>query len=249
VSDRPGAGGPWPLDPQVPLYGQPPATPSYPMPLAGQQPPLPHAPYEMPPGGPDQDRVPVEFGVMAVVLVAVMGLGVAVWAMTSTPKTTGASVWTAEPTARATTAPAVTPTATPSPAKVGNCSGSSAETPDWRALIPSGWTCTYEAGNEVTIVNDANDAIMVRATGTQSATVACSTDLARSATVTALPDGTWGGKVSKTTDLVYQGYAGQARCVYARGYSYVMVGMVVGGSLEQVVAGEAALAQSWVWKA
>jgi len=103
---------------------------------------------------------------MAVVLVAVMGLGVAVWAMTSTPKTTGASVWTAEPTARATTAPAVTPTATPSPAKVGNCSGSSAETPDWRALIPSGWTCTYEAGNEVTIVNDANDAIMVRATGT-----------------------------------------------------------------------------------
>ena len=67
--------------------------------------------------------------------------------------------------------------------------------------------------------------------------------------MTALPDSTWGGKVSKTAKITYRSHDGEARCVYTNGYTYVMVGMVVGGSLEQVVAGEAALAQSWVWKA
>lgn len=48
---------------------------------------------------------------------------------------------------------------------------------------------------------------------------------------------------------MYQGFSGQARCVNALGYSYVMVGMVINGTLDQIVAGETALAQSWVWKA
>lgn len=295
MTDRPGPGGPWPLDPQVPPYEQPPATPSYFVPSQPYSPPQPPTyptqapsfvpagqyyqaqpyqgqpyagqpyagqPYAPPPGtqppyggGPgsnEPDRVPVKYGVMvvvAVVLLAVIGVGVAVWSMSSTPKTTAASVWTAEPTATATRSMNATPSSKPSPSMVGNCSGSSAETPDWRAVVPAGWTCTYEAGNEVTIVNDAHDAIMVRATDTPNATVACSTELARDAKVTALPDSAWGGRVSKTAGIVYQGFSGQARCVNALGYSYVMVGMVINGTLDQIVAGETALAQSWVWKA
>jgi len=187
--------------------------------------------------------------IVAIVLIAVIGAGVAVWSMSSTPKSTAASVWTAEPTATATRTMNATPSSTPSPSKVGNCAGSSAETPDWHALIPSGWSCMYEAGAEVTVIDATNDTIMVSVTTTRSAAIACSTDLARQAEVTALPDSTWGGKVSKTAGIKFLSYDGQARCVYTNGYSYVMVGIVAKGTLAGLVAGEAALAQSRVWNA
>ena len=75
------------------------------------------------------------------------------------------------------------------------------------------------------------------------------TPSSRPAEVTALPDSTWGGKVSKTAGIKFLSYDGQARCVYTNGYSYVMVGIVAKGTLAGLVAGEAALAQSRVWNA
>jgi hypothetical protein len=162
VTDRPGPGGPWPLDPQVPPYEQPSAAPSYAVPSQPYSPPQPPAypveapsfvpagqyyqaqpyqaqpyqgqPYQgqpyagqpyapQPPGsqppfqlGPDRiepDRVPVRYGVMAVlavVLLAVIGVGVVVWSMTSTPRSTAASVWTVEPTTAASKAPSASST-------------------------------------------------------------------------------------------------------------------------------------------
>lgn len=281
MTDRPGPGGPWPLDPQVPPFAQPPATPSYGVPSQPYSPPQPPTyptqapsfvpagqyyqaqpypgqPYTPPPGtqppygsGPgsnEPDRVPVKYGVMAgvaVVLLAVIGVGVVVLSMSSTPKSTAASVWTAVPTATRTAS--ARPSSTPSPSKVGNCSGSSAGTPDWHAVIPAGWSCEYEAGAEVTLINDTYDTIMVQATNTRSASIGCGSDLAREATVTALPDSTWGGKVSKTAKITYRSYDGEARCVYTNGYTYVMVGFVVQGTFEDLVAGEVELTQSWTW--
>lgn len=285
MTDRPGPGGPWPLDPQVPPYEQPSAAPSYSVPSQPYSPPQPPAypaeapsfvpagqyyqaqPYPgQPPYGPQPpvfmpgsdstpdnlqpDRVPAMYGVMAivaVVLIGVIGVGVAVWSISWAPKSTAASDWTVEPTATAARTASASSSPTPSRSKVGNCAGSFAETPDWQAVVPAGWSCEYQAGAEITVINGTYDTIMVQATNTGSAAAACSTDLAREATVTALPDSTWGGKVSKTARIKYHSYDGEARCAYTNGFAYVMVGLVVKGTLGAVAAGEAALAQSWMW--
>lgn len=167
--------------------------------------------------------------------------------MSWAPKTTAASVWTVVPTTTATGTASTGPSSTPFPSKAANCSGSTAGTPDWHAVIPAGWSCDYEAGAEVTVINGTGDSITVQATNTRSASIACSSDLAREATVTALPDSTWGGKVSKTARITYRSYDGEARCVYTNGYTYVMVGIVAHGTFEGLVAGEVALTQSWTW--
>jgi hypothetical protein len=207
---------------------------------------------ESPPDNLQTDRVPAKYGVMAiaaVVLIAAIGVGVGVWSMSWAPKTTAASVWTAQPTPTMTTAATPTKSSTPFPSTAANCSGTSAGTPDWEASVPSGWFCSYQAGNEITIANSSQDAILVRATNEPNVSAACTSDLNPDATVTVLADTTWGGKVSKTSDLVYRGLSGQARCVKALGYTYVMVGMVITGTGDKIVGGENALTQSWVWKA
>ena len=105
------------------------------------------------------------------------------------------------------------------------------------------------AGNEVTIMNSSQDVIMVRATNEPDVTAACSVDLSPDATATVLPDTRWGAKVAKTTGLVVNGIFGQARCVNALGYTYVMVGLALNGTVEGIVDGENALTGSWVWMA
>jgi hypothetical protein len=196
------------------------------------------------------DRVPAKYRVMAivaVVLIAAIGVGVVVWSMSWTPRTTAASVWTAVPTPTSTRTVTATPSSTPKPSTVSNCSGSAAETTGWQAVIPSGWTCEYEAGAEVFIVDELFDTIMVSASQDDPAT-ACSTDLARQARVTPLPDTAWGGKVSKTAGIKLRDYDGQARCVFASGWTYVMFGVAGTGTIDQLVAAENSLAQAWYWK-
>jgi hypothetical protein len=185
--------------------------------------------------------------IVVVVLIAAIGVGVVVWSMSWTPKTPAASVWTAVPTPTSTRTVTATPSSTPKPSTVGNCSGSAAETTGWQAVIPSGWTCEYEAGEELFIVDELFDTIMVSASRDGPAT-ACSTDLARQAKVTPLPDTVWGGKVSKTAGIKLRDYDGQARCVFASGWTYVMFGVAGTGTIDQLVAAENSLAQAWYWK-
>lgn len=212
----------------------------------------PQAPGSVPPYGPapttpQPDLVPAKFGILAIVavgLIAVIGVGVAVWSMTLAPQTPASAVWTSAPSSQATQA---TPSPQKSSTQLVNCSGSSAGTTGWRATVPAGWTCQYEAGAEIFLVDAAADTILVRATNS-SAEMACTTDLARDSTVTPLADSTWGGKVAKVSDFTYGTYKGEARCAFGAGFTYVMVGVATGGTVDQVVATETALAQSWHWQ-
>ena len=94
------------------------------------------APGEVTPGN---DRVPAKYGYMAIgalVLVAAIVIGVAIWAMRTTPKSSVAADWTAEPTASSTGAASATASAqvstTPSAASTlsasSGASGSSTST-------------------------------------------------------------------------------------------------------------------------
>jgi len=264
--DQPQYGGPpqrptYPVEP--PSFFAPPgqtymgqpymAQPNAGQPYMGQPPYAPQAqgpvpPYGPAPSSPQPDLVPAKFGILAMVavgLIAVIGIGVLVWSMTLTPKTTAAAIWTAAPSSTQTTN--ATPTPQKSPTQLVNCSGSIAGTTAWRATVPAGWSCQYEAGVEIYLVDDLSDTIVVKATNS-SAAVACTTDLARDSTVKPLPDSTWGGKVAKASDITYRSFEGQARCVFAAGFTYVMVGIAAGGTIDQVVTTETALAQSWHWQ-
>jgi hypothetical protein len=247
-----------PPDFSQPYTGQPPPSqpfmgqPNQGQPYMGQPPYGPQAPGSVPPYGPaptnpQPDLVPAKFGIMAIVavgLIAVIGIGVAVWSMTLTPQTPPSAVWTTEPSSQATKA---TPSAQKSSTQLVNCSGSSAGTTGWLATVPAGWTCQYEAGAEIFLVDAGADTILVRATNS-SAETACTTDLARDSTVKPLADSTWGGRVAKVSDFTYGPYKGEARCAFGAGFTFVMVGIATGGSIDQVVATETALAQSWHWQ-
>jgi hypothetical protein len=287
VTDRPGSGGPWPVDPQVPSSEQPPGPPMYPIPSQPNVPPQqpafpangptlvsasqtyqaqPHGGqpslgqgYESPPwmgpplqGGTEDigpDVVPAKYGVMAIVailVIAVVGVGVAVWSVAATPKLTAAAVWTPDPTVRPTVA--AMPNASPSASSVGNCTGSVARAPGWSATVPSGWSCLWVNGREIYIEDTRGDTIEVSVTKVSPA-AACSTNLLQgTASVMALPDTTWGGRVSKTANFKDQVWNGQVRCASMGSTTYVMLGLAYSGALGNVVTAEDSLAQSWVWK-
>jgi hypothetical protein len=197
-----------------------------------------------------QDRVLAKYGVLAVVavlLLVAMGVGVAAWATSVARRTTVTSVWTTEPTSASTRTGTSTQNSTVKPSTLGNCSGSAAETTGWRAVIPAGWTCEYEAGVEVFIVDELYDTIMVSATQDDPAT-ACSTGLAQQAKVTPLPDTIWGGKNATTAGTTLRDFQGQARCAHASGFTFVMFGVVGTGTMDQLVAAEDSLAHAWRWK-
>lgn len=311
MTDRPGPGGPWPLDPQVPPYEQPPATPSYVVPSQPYSPPqrptyptqapsfvpagqyYPAQPYQgqpyqgqpyagqpyapQPPGsqppfqlGPDRsepDRVPVKYGVMAVVavvLVAVIGVGVVVWSMTSTPRSTAASVWTAVPTATATarTVPSVTistasapttkPTATSTSTTPACNSGETIVTAVWTATVPSGWTCITGSASSATqlgLVDARREIIVLGVVTSKDAATACGADLANQMTsVVAQPDTVWGGKVAKTATVSAMGLEEEDRCVESNGLVYRLMGDLPEGTQASVIAALDALTSSWVWK-
>jgi hypothetical protein len=192
--------------------------------------------------------VPRKYGIVAiiaVVLIGVIGAGVAAWSTTWAPKTSAASIWTSAPTTGSTASTRTSPT----PSR-GNCSGSHAGTPDWYATVPSGWSCQYVAGREVFIMDDTYDTIDVSA-ATESPASACSSAhlFQGTSSVTMLPNTLWGQKNATTVGFKYQTWIGQARCVHALGWTYVMVGTVYGGTLDKVVRAETSLAESWVWKA
>ena len=209
--------------------------------------------YEQPPAAPRSTRLPradhVPLGqVIAVVAAVLVLLAAAVGvAIGTTPTRTAATPAAVRvPSAVASTTVA-SPRATAMPSVVGNCVGSDARTPGWKATVPTGWSCQYVNGREIFIV-DAKDDIVDIMASTFSPAAACSTNLLKGTVpVTALPDSTWGGKVSKTANFVDQPWKGQARCVSSGAVTYVMVGMAYGGSLAEVVAGEDALARGWVW--
>jgi hypothetical protein len=186
--------------------------------------------------------------VVAAVLVAVIGVGVAVWSMTLAPKTPAAAVWTPDPTVRSTRTETPSSTPSPSPSTVGNCIGSDARALGWSATVPSGWSCQWVNGREIYIQGSKGDTIEVSAAKV-SAAAACSMDLLQgTVSVMALPDSTWGGKVSKTANFKDQVWNGQARCASSNTVTYVMLGIAYSGTLTNVVTAEDSLAHSWVWK-
>lgn len=231
MTGRPEPDGLWPSGPTEHQYEQPPAAPA---PGAGESPPA--------------DMMPLRYGLLAVAAVLVLvavAVGVAVWTTPTTTATGTAAVRTSSPAVVTTTA--TSPRTSSVPSVVGNCVGSDARTPGWRATVPPGWSCQYVNGREIFIVDAKDDIIDVMASAFSPA-AACSSNLLKgNVPVTALPDSTWGGKVSKTANFVDKPWKGQARCASSGTANYVMLGMAYGGTLEDVVAGEDALAGGWVW--
>jgi hypothetical protein len=275
------------LDPHVPPYEQPPATPSYlgpsqpygppqpptypaeapsfvpagqyyqGQPYAGQpyapQPPGSQPPFRLGPDRSEPDRVPVKYGVMAVVavvLVAVIGVGVVVWSMTSTPRSTAASVWTAVPTAAGSKAPSVS--GTPGSILPACKPGDTIVTAVWTAITPSGWSCltgSTSNGTLLGLVNARREIIALGVVTSKDAATACGADLANQMTsVTAQPDTKWGGKAAKTATVAAMGLEEEARCVESNGIVYRLVGDMPQDTQTSVVAAMDALTSSWVWK-
>ena len=234
---------------QVPP-GDPRVDASTPLPPEEGSPPLGSWQTYAPPGDEPPERVPVKYGIiaiLAVVLIGVIGVGVAVWSTTWAPKTSAASIWTSGPAVASTTPSRASSQSQP---KTANCKGSDAGTPDWYATVPPGWSCQYVAGREIYIMDDTYDTIDVSA-ATQSPASACSSAhlFQGTSSVTPLPTTMWGQKSATTVGFKYQSWIGQARCVSALGYTYVMVGTVYGGTLDTIVKAETSLAESWDWNA
>lgn len=248
MTDPRRAEGPWSLNVQV-RQNQQPVEPSNPLPPQDAPQPQGYWPTYSPASDARPERVPMKYGIgaiVAVVLVAVIGVGVAVWSMTSAPKTPAAAVWTPDPTMRSMRTEAPSPS--PSPSTVGNCIGPYARALGWSATVPSGWSCQWVNGREIYIEGPKGDTIEVSAAKVSAAS-ACSMNLLQgTVSVMALPDSTWGGKVSKTANFKDQVWNGQARCASSNTVTYVMLGIAYSGTLTNVVTAEDSLAQSWVWK-
>ncbi|HET7724880.1 MAG TPA: hypothetical protein VFK68_09595, partial [Propionibacteriaceae bacterium] len=186
--------------------------------------------------------------IVATVVLAVVAVAVTVWASSPGPVVPAASVWTPSPSTASPTRVATTPRSTPSGVQAGNCSGARAGTPGWAATLPTGWSCDYQPGAELRIVDGHGAVIQVEAT-TGTPMSACTTRLSALGTAARLADTRWGGRAATTTSLTNNGWTYVLRCTTSNTYTYVMTGAILGGSVDTLVAAEEALAQSWLWRA
>jgi hypothetical protein len=254
VTVPPRAEGPSPSDAQF-QQGQRPGQSSY-----GQQQSAAKPPSSWPIYPPTRDaqpgRVPVKFGVVAIIamVVAAIGAGLAIWSIASPPEAQPVTDWASDDPVASTTVATPSParsasaSASPTPSTVGNCVGTDARALGWSATVPTGWSCQWVNGREIYIQGPQGDTIEVSASKV-SPGAACGTNLLQgTVSVMALPDSTWGQKTASTANFKDQVWNGQARCTSSNTITYVMLGVAYSGRLDNVITAENLLAHSWVWK-
>lgn len=74
------------------------------------------------------------------------------------------------------------------------------------------------------------------------------TSLGATGNVTQLPDTQWGGKTAKTVEIVNGSTKTHVRCVDTDKGLYYLMGIPIGGTYADVVAGIDALTSGWTWK-
>lgn len=231
------------------------------------------------PSSGESDRVPARYGYLAigaVILVAVIGIGLAVWSISWAPKTSPAAIWTYDPTTSASKAPSGTasaraPTDASATGSASAVDGATASdqpsitkqlptcipghkivTDGWSATVPSGWTCvsgsTTQSTTQLILANSNEELIALSVSPSKDAASACGADLARQVTsLTPLPDTVWGGRTATTATIVTARSEAQARCVQANGIVYTLVGDPTQGGHGTVIAVMDALTAGWVW--
>ena len=163
----PRAEGPSPSDAQF-QQGQRPGQSSY-----GQQQSAAKPPSSWPIYPPTRDaqpgRVPVKFGVVAIIamVVAAIGAGLAIWSIASPPEAQPVTDWASDDPVASTTVATPSParsasaSASPTPSTVGNCVGTDARALGWSATVPTGWSCQWVNGREIYIQGPQGDTIEV----------------------------------------------------------------------------------------
>jgi len=130
--------------------------------------------------------------------------------------------------------------------------GQTMATAAWKANVPSGWTCVNGDGSggiQFGLLDGDNDLIALGIVAGTDVATACGPGLVgQGATITALPDTTWGGKTAKTVKIAVMGVESQARCVNSNGTVYVLIGDQTQGTHASVITAIDALTASWVWK-
>lgn len=231
-------------------YGAPQGQPG-PTPY-GQAAPGWNAPGGVPPQLPKKkSRVGLIVGVVVIVLVLVVGGGLAILLnQANKALQTVTSVATGLP-ASATTKAATTAATAKNTGPVGTleatCTGSTIDSGAFTATVPSGWSCTSVSAG-LMLSDQKFDTLMVMdLSDTTDAAAACST-LTTAGTVTALPDTQWGGKTAKTVSMESGGAKVHVRCTSVNGSVFYLMGVPISGTYDDVVAGVDALTGGWTWK-